>query len=78
MLRLFLLPFSYFLNSVPYRVKLFLGSSIGLVLFHIFRFRRSIIIGNLTRAFGSEKKPEEIRELAKQNYIHYALVCLSG
>jgi len=76
MLRLFLLPFSYLLNWVPYRAKLFLGRAAGLLFFDVFRFRRAIVIGNLTRAFGDEKSPEEIKELGKQNYIHYALVLL--
>jgi len=76
MLRITLLPFSYFLNHVPYRFKLFLGSALGLLFFQVFRFRRSIVTENLNRAFGAEKKPAEIQKIAKENYIHYALVLL--
>src|SRR5690606_13071728 len=58
-------------NWVPIRVALFVSSVLGHLWFHGLRFRRSIILENLTLAYGAQKSSSEIHALALQNCIHY-------
>lgn len=76
MLRVCLLPFSWILNHMSIRSKTLVSAALGRLFFDCLRFRRSIVLSNLTLAFGTEKNPEEIKEIAKRNYVHYAQVLI--
>ncbi|MFM8270616.1 MAG: DUF3108 domain-containing protein [Pseudomonadota bacterium] len=76
MLKFVFIPCSWILNHFPVRLKLALGYCLGSFVYYFVPFRRSIVIQNLSHAFASEKSAKEIREIARRNYVHYALVLL--
>ena len=59
------------LSRLPLPVLYGVSDLLFLLLFHLFRFQRRLLIGNLARAFP-EKTPAEIRRLAAAGY-HNAL-----
>ena len=69
----FLIVLSYMLNATPRFFRVWLGAFIGLVWFHVLRFRRNLVIENLQLAFGQEKSAREIQQIAKANFRHYGL-----
>lgn len=76
MLKTLLLPFSYFLNWTPLSARRVLAGCLGGIFFYGFRFRRRVVIDNLTIAFGREKSAAEIKKIAQKNYTHYAQILL--
>jgi len=63
----------FFFKIIPERASLAIGKAAGLCWFSIIRFRRSLVIDNLTQAFKNEKSREEILAIARKNFIHYGL-----
>lgn len=49
---------------------------IGWIFFSLIRFRRTVVIDNLKIAFGANRSLAEIKQIARDNYTHYALVLL--
>jgi KDO2-lipid IV(A) lauroyltransferase len=74
MIRFFLYCLSWVWNLLPRKFHILFSKSLGLFLFYVLRFRRKIVLDNLTLAFGKEKSPEEIYQLARKNYIHYGFL----
>lgn len=58
---------------LPENVSLGLGKFLGLLWFHVIRYRRKLVINNLTQAFREEKSESEILQLARSNFIHYGI-----
>ena len=44
----------------------------GKLLYHLLRYRRGVVLGNLRRVFGGALPEDEIRRLAQAYYAHYA------
>jgi KDO2-lipid IV(A) lauroyltransferase len=55
------------LSRLPLPVLYGISDLLFLLLFHLFRFQRQLLIGNLARVFP-DKKPAEIRRLAAASY----------
>ena len=58
---------------LPEKTAMCLGKWIGLSWFHVIRYRRRLVMTNLRLAFSNEKTEDEIREMARKNFIHYGL-----
>lgn len=71
MLRVILLPFSYFLNFLPKVAFDGLVVALGAFLFRVIRFRTEIVAHNLLQAYSTEKTKEELEQIAQKNYDHY-------
>lgn len=56
---------------LPARIRLALGDAIGLFWFHVLRFRRGVVLENLTIAFGESLTLRQRVDLASRNYRHY-------
>jgi len=61
----------FFFTLLPLRVQLMLSDPLFLVLYHIVRYRKATVYGNLTRAFP-EKTEQEIRRIARDYYHHFS------
>lgn len=57
---------------LPFPLALRLMESFAPLLLLVFRKRRTRILENLQRAFGNEKTPQELREIARQAIRNYA------
>lgn len=64
----------WFFQILPERAAFGLGRFIGVFWFHVTRFRRGLVMDNLTQAFKDEKTPREIRRIARDNFVHYGLM----
>ncbi len=58
------------LHVVPIRANLWLGRSIGKIVFAFNKKRRLIAYANLKAAFAKEKSPEELRAITKDVYVN--------
>jgi len=58
---------------IPERSFLKLGKLLGLFWFYVVRYRRTLVMHNLTIAFWGEKPESELRAIARDNFIHYGL-----
>lgn len=76
MLKYIFYPLSYLLNWVPYPIRKKLAEILGGLFFNLIRFRRSVVVANLRIAFGESRSSEEINQVARENYTHYALVIM--
>ncbi len=61
----------YVISYLPLPVMYFFSNILAILLYDVFRVRRSITITNLTRSFP-EKEPREIRAIARRYYQHLA------
>lgn len=59
---------STFLQILPYRTSICLGSFLGDLAFSLFRIRRKVTIDNLKRAFGQRYSENEIKKVAREAY----------
>jgi len=66
-------PVLLFFLVIPERTNIALGKGFGLFLYHVIRYRRSLVLDNLQKAFREEKSLDELRAIARENYIHYGL-----
>jgi KDO2-lipid IV(A) lauroyltransferase len=55
-------------QALPLRVVARLGRACGGLAFYLTGRYRRVVLNNLTMVFGKEKRPEEIRELARENF----------
>ena len=60
--------FIVFVQALPLRVVARLGRSAGGLAYHLTARYRRVALDNLEMVFGREKSPEEIREIAKENF----------
>ena len=60
--------FVWFVNSLPGRLALLLGSVMGSVAFRAHTKGKELVVNNIMRAFGKEKKEEEARSVALSFY----------
>lgn len=63
-------------SSLPRNIALFLGGWVGRVAFLVAGRERKKTLLHLTWAYGSEKNPREIRQLARRVFIHFAHVAV--
>ncbi|MBU0991475.1 MAG: lysophospholipid acyltransferase family protein [Proteobacteria bacterium] len=63
----------YIFQRIPENTALSFGKKLGLFWFHVIRYRRSLVIDNLRKAFSQEKSEAEILRLARDNFIHYGI-----
>ena len=61
------------LMLLPLRLAYFLARCIGWAAFHIFRFRRQVVMDNLAIAFGTEMEQNRLAALAARAYRHIAM-----
>ncbi len=68
------------LRALPYSCALFLGSSLGVLAFDVFRIRRKVTLINLKNSLGDEKTTRELRKIGREAYknigksmVEYAL-----
>jgi KDO2-lipid IV(A) lauroyltransferase len=61
---------------LPLRLSYFLAQGIGYMGFHLFRFRRKIVLANLQIAFGGELNDRERSTLAARSYQQIAMTFL--
>lgn len=47
------------------------GDMLGLLWFHVVRFRRELAMDNLRQAYRGEKTETEMREIVRRNFMHY-------
>lgn len=65
-----------FFQIIPERASIAIGKGLGLFWYTFIRYRRALVIDNLTQAFKDEKSHEEILAIARKNFMHYGL-CLA-
>ena len=61
-----------FLNKLPRRMAISCMRRVGLAAFYVLISRRRRTIRNLTLAFGEEKSPAEIQEIARQVFLNFS------
>lgn len=52
------------------------GSTLGLLWYHVFRFRRSLVEESLALAFDRPRDDPWVRATARKNFIHYGLLVI--
>jgi Kdo2-lipid IVA lauroyltransferase/acyltransferase len=75
-MRYILVCLSFLAGFLPRRCVLWMGHGLGLLWFHVFKFRLDEISANLRLAFGSEKSEADLRALTRANCIHYGITVL--
>jgi KDO2-lipid IV(A) lauroyltransferase len=66
-----------FFSWLPLRFLYALEPTISFILYKLLKYRRGIIIGNISRSFP-EKSPDEIEFIAKQFYKHLSIITLEA
>jgi len=61
-------------RRVPSPLALRLGRGVGLLWYHLLRYRRDLVAENLAAAYGLPPHDAEIRRLTRANFIHYGLL----
>lgn len=74
----FILFFVKCFRTAPRMVSIRFMRGLARVGFYLVRSEREKTIRHLTIAFGNEKSPEEIRELAKKVFIHFATIAVDA
>jgi KDO2-lipid IV(A) lauroyltransferase len=59
---------------LPRRLCLAAGAGLGRLAFRIDRRHRGIAIGNLTIAFGKDRPPEELNDIARGSFVRFGQV----
>jgi KDO2-lipid IV(A) lauroyltransferase len=65
-----------FLMLLPLKFSYFLAGATGGLAFHLFGFRRRIVLENLRTALGAEMDEKEIRKIAARSYQQIAMTFL--
>lgn len=63
-------PFIYCLSALPFSLLYLLSDILFLLLFHVVRYRRGVVMTNLRNAFP-EKDPAELRRLEKAFFSYF-------
>jgi len=63
-------------RPLPRRLLLATGRGLGTLVWRVFRFRREVVLANLTGAFGSELDADEIRRLAHAFYRNLGMTLM--
>jgi KDO2-lipid IV(A) lauroyltransferase len=66
----------FVLLLLPLRLSYLLAQGIGYLGYHVFRFRRNIVMENLQTAFGREMNDRELTALAARSYQQIAMTFL--
>jgi KDO2-lipid IV(A) lauroyltransferase len=66
----------FVLMVLPIRFAYLLAQGFGHLAFHLFRFRRQVVMDNLQIAFGSEMEAAQLTELAASSYRQIAMTFL--
>ena len=61
-------------RMMPLRLWLFFGKCFGLFFYLIDPSHRRIVMQNLRFAFGEEKNENQLRTIARSNFIHYGIM----
>ena len=69
----FLRCLCFILMLAPLRFTYLLARLIGALAFHVFRFRRNIVLGNLEIALGSEMPHEKLAGIGAESYRQTAM-----
>jgi KDO2-lipid IV(A) lauroyltransferase len=56
------------LRVLPYRCALFLGSTLGILAFDVFRVRRKVSLINLKNSLGDQRNTKELRKIGRRAY----------
>lgn len=64
------LPFVYLISALPLRMMYALSDFIFVVIYHIIRYRKSVVLSNLRNSFP-EKSEKEIRTTCRKFYRHF-------
>ena len=62
----------FFLNLLPFSFTLRLARPGGVLLFWVLKRSRRIALENLKQVYGSEKSEAEIRNIARESFVHLA------
>jgi KDO2-lipid IV(A) lauroyltransferase len=65
--------FGEFLNILPLEFALWIGRCLGDLAYGIVRDRRRVALQNLQIAFGREKSPRELDEIARKNFSNLGM-----
>lgn len=76
LLYLILLVFCVVVKTLPWRMIVSMGRSLGRFAFRHVRYGRRLTIDNLTRVFGDEKTPGEILKIAEKVYENMGITAL--
>ena len=63
-------------RPLSFRALQRLGACLGRFCWHVFPFRRDVVLENLTASFGDELDPEQIRRLARDFYVQLGTTLL--
>lgn len=63
------IPFIYLISLLPFPVLYLLSDIVFVLLFHVFGYRKKVVISNLEKSFP-EKTPHEIETICKAFYKH--------
>ncbi|MDX9772061.1 MAG: lysophospholipid acyltransferase family protein [Bacteroidales bacterium] len=61
--------FNYIITLLPFKVLYLISDIFFLLLYHVVKYRRSVVENNLKRAFP-EKSPEELKKIGRRVYRH--------
>ena len=64
------LPFIYLLSLLPFPLLYFLSDGVYVLLYHLLRYRRTVVRENLTSSFP-EKEDKEIGDIEKRFYRYF-------
>ncbi len=65
------------ISKLPYPILYQFSNFVAFVLNRIIKYRKEVIFGNLYKAFP-DKKEQEIQQIAKKFYAHFADIILEG
>jgi KDO2-lipid IV(A) lauroyltransferase len=63
-------PFIWLISILPFKVLYFLSDVFFILIFRIFRYRKTVVLGNLNLAFPQKSKQEKAK-IAKEFYKHF-------
>ena len=63
-------------RPLPFRALQRLGAGLGRLCWHLFPFRRDVVLDNLAGSFGDELDADQIRDLARDFYIQLGITLL--
>lgn len=73
---LILRVFAYFLNLLPLEWALGMGRCLGRLAFGVVTERRRVALENLQTAFGREKSPQELEEIARKAFSNLGMTLI--
>ena len=68
--------FGWWCRRFPKKWAMRLGSSIGMLSYHLVKKRREIALGNLQAVFGRHFTPSECTEICKASFINVGKTCI--